>query len=81
LGLQEVLTAHVRVEIYAIAVARTFGLASEAEHERTFGGVLYLFLRGLSSEDPHSGQWHHRPRWEELVEASSRLDGGLGRHE
>lgn len=67
-----------QAEIYAIAVARTLGLSTEAEHEARFGGVLYVFLRGLSAQDPRCGQWHQRPTWKELIEASARLDGGRG---
>jgi hypothetical protein len=46
---------HVRAEyalqadIYSLALAKMLGIASEADHEARFGGLVYLFLRGAAA--------------------------------
>jgi exodeoxyribonuclease V beta subunit len=34
-------------QLYALALVRMLGIASEADYEARFGGTLYLFVRGL----------------------------------
>lgn len=31
------------------------------DYDRHFGGYLYVFVRGLQSENPDNGKYHHRP--------------------
>lgn len=50
-----------QVRIYTLAALRFLGLADEATYEARFGGVLYVFLRGL----PGAGVWTCRPSWAE----------------
>jgi exodeoxyribonuclease V beta subunit len=64
-------TAHVhehyevQVRLYALACARLFGLRTEAAHEARFGGLLYVFLRGLDGAG--AGLATLRPSFADLV--------------
>ena len=51
-----------QVRIYTLAALRFLGLTTEAAYETRFGGVLYVFLRGL----PEAGVWSYRPSWTEV---------------
>ena len=63
-----------QAEIYTIAVTRLLGIASEAEYDARFGSSLYVFIRGLVQDHSDIAQWIYRPSWNELIEASARLD-------
>jgi exodeoxyribonuclease V beta subunit len=52
-------------KLYALAIAKLLGIASEADHEARFGGILYCFLRGFGPEG--QGLWAERPSWRELM--------------
>src|SRR5205814_8462107 len=52
-------------KLYALAIAKLLGIASEADYEARFGGILYCFLRGFSPEG--QGLWAERPSWRELM--------------
>ncbi len=62
------LAAHVKhhyelqVRIYTLAALRFLGVDTEADYEARFGGVAYVYLRGL----PEAGFWHARPAWAEV---------------
>lgn len=71
-----------QAEIYSIAAARFVGATTEDAYETSFGGLLYVFLRGLPEghelDDPGTerspvGQWFFRPTWRELLSASAQL--------
>ena len=57
-GTQAVVEAHVaknyalQEQLYALALVRMLGIASEADYEARFGGTLYLFVRGLPARAP-----------------------------
>jgi exodeoxyribonuclease V beta subunit len=58
-------------KIYALALSKMLGVTTAAEHEARFGGVLFLFLRGLraplgSSEGAAPGVVFDRPGFDEL---------------
>jgi exodeoxyribonuclease V beta subunit len=48
-----------QVQIYASTACRFLGIQNEAHYESAFGGVVYVFLRGL----PEGGIWTCRPTW------------------
>ena len=52
-----------QVKVYTVAALRALTIAEEAEYERRFGGVVYVFLRGL----PEGGVWTARPSWAEVL--------------
>jgi len=51
-----------QVQIYASTACRFLGITDEAHYGDAFGGVVYVFLRGL----PEGGLWTCRPSWAEL---------------
>ena len=63
-ALDEVVQAHylLQVKIYSVTACRFLGIQDAGHYERAFGGVVYVFLRGL----PEGGVWTCRPSWDEL---------------
>ncbi len=51
-----------QVQIYTLAALRLLRICSEEDYKNRFGGVLYVFLRGL----PDGGVWSLRPSWTEI---------------
>jgi len=51
-----------QVKIYSVTACRFLGIQDAGHYERAFGGVVYVFLRGL----PEGGVWTCRPSWDEL---------------
>ncbi|HYL59645.1 MAG TPA: UvrD-helicase domain-containing protein, partial [Candidatus Acidoferrales bacterium] len=63
-----------QMQIYAIGTVRLLGIRSEPEYEARFGGLLYVFLRGVSAAgDSRSGIFFARPAWSEIVNYESAL--------
>ena len=49
-------------------------IRSEAEYRRRFGGLLYVFLRGVGADaDPSRGIYFQRPEWRDI----RRYEAGL----
>ncbi|MEH6414628.1 exodeoxyribonuclease V subunit beta [Pseudomonas sp. CGJS7] len=65
--------------IYTIALHRwlRFRLGEGYDYARDFGGVRYLFCRGLNREDPRAGVHADKPA-RELVDAVDALFAGQG---
>jgi exodeoxyribonuclease V beta subunit len=63
--------------IYTIALHRwlRFRLGEAYDYERNFGGVRYLFCRGLNPQDPAAGVHADKPA-RELVDAIDALFAG-----
>ncbi len=69
--MQVSLNYELQIQIYTLAVVRMLGIANQAEYERRFGGIVYLFLRGLteSPTKPRSdgdGLYVHRPTFNDV---------------
>ncbi len=63
-----------QARIYSVGVVRLLRIRSEAEYRRRFGGLVYLFLRGVAADaDPSSGIYFHRPDWNEIRGHESAL--------
>jgi exodeoxyribonuclease V beta subunit len=69
----ETLDAHVdenygiQKTVYAVALARWLGARDADAWERRFGGVFYVFLRGVGAgEGRTDGIWSTRPAWAEI---------------
>ena len=81
-------TAHVerhyslQAGIYALGVVRLLGIRTERDYDSRFGGLLYVFLRGVQpAGDGKSGFYFARPSWKEIVNyeselMTSRIDSG-----
>jgi len=65
--------------IYTIALHRwlRFRLGEAYDYARDFGGVRYLFCRGLDPQDPAAGLYAHQPA-RALVDAVDALFAGRG---
>lgn len=59
-----------QIEIYTWAMLRWLGISDEADYEQRFGGVLYLFLRGMTRGE---GIYRYRPRWQDVQQYHSNL--------
>ncbi|HSY39676.1 MAG TPA: 3'-5' exonuclease, partial [Polyangia bacterium] len=65
-------------QLYALALVRMLGIASEADYQARFGGTLYLFVRGL----PGAGAVRsRRPTFAELSAWSVEIAERLGAEE
>lgn len=63
-----------QAQIYSIGVMRLLGIRDEREYRARFGGLLYLFIRGIGGGGSGDrGVYFHRPRWAELVAAEREL--------
>jgi len=64
--------------LYTLAVHRYLGQRLPGyEYDRHFGGVYYLFLRGMGPErGPAAGVWYDRPSREALAELDRLAAGG-----
>ena len=51
-----------QAQVYLLAGLACLGIRDEAAYEARFGGILYVFLRGL----PTQGTWSLRPTWAEV---------------
>ena len=51
-----------QAQVYLQAALAFLGIRDEAAYEARFGGILYVFLRGL----PGKGTWSLRPTWAEV---------------
>jgi exodeoxyribonuclease V beta subunit len=76
----EVVGRHVQInyslqaKIYTLGVVRLLGIRNEAEYEKRFGGLLYIFLRGIAPDGGGTRGIHfHRPRWDEVVRYEREL--------
>ncbi len=58
-----------QAELYTLGLCRLLRIADEAAYEARFGGLLYVFLRGVDEEG--GGVYAARPTWAE-VQASER---------
>ncbi|MEE2756410.1 MAG: UvrD-helicase domain-containing protein [Myxococcota bacterium] len=64
----------IQARLYTIGMVRVLGIKTLEDYERRFGGYLYLFLRGASSEDARSSAvYFERPSWADVVAWESSL--------
>lgn len=74
-----VIEAHVKrhydlqARIYSVGVIRLLRIRNEEEYERRFGGLLYVFLRGMKAEGGGAGVYFHRPPWAEITRQETGL--------
>jgi exodeoxyribonuclease V beta subunit len=70
----DVVGAHVaehydmQAKIYSVGIVRLLRIRTQREYDERFGGLLYLFLRGMKAGGPGAdGVYFHRPDWNEIV--------------
>jgi exodeoxyribonuclease V beta subunit len=60
--------------IYSVGIIRLLRIRSEVDYRRRFGGLLYVFLRGVGAEtDRRHGIYFQRPDWSEIRRHESDL--------
>jgi exodeoxyribonuclease V beta subunit len=65
-----------QVKLYSLAMVKALAIRSESEYERSFGGLFYIFLRGLQEDDATSpGLYWKRPTWSQVVEYEKEIRG------
>jgi len=71
---QETVQEHVathydlQVKLYVLALMKALRVHSESEYENRFGGLVYVFLRGLrTSDDVSPGIYFRRPSWFQVL--------------
>jgi exodeoxyribonuclease V beta subunit len=62
----------IQAQIYSIGVLRLLQIRGADEYRRRFGGLLYIFLRGIGSGG-RRGVYFHRPAWQEICAYESAL--------
>lgn len=63
-----------QAQIYTVGVLRLLAIRNESDYERRFGGLLYLFIRGITpGGDGDSGVYFHRPAWSDVVRYEAEL--------
>lgn len=63
-----------QVKLYSLALFRLLGTTTPEETAARFGGVLYVFMRGLGAGG--EGQWFLRPTHEDLLAWAGELERG-----
>jgi len=54
--------------IYSIAVIKWLKQSlADYSYEKNFGGIYYIYLRGMNAEDPNKGIFFYRPKTEEEI--------------
>jgi exodeoxyribonuclease V beta subunit len=57
-----------QAKIYTLGVVRLLGIRDQGGYEARFGGLLYIFLRGIAPDGGGTrGIYFHRPHWAEVV--------------
>ena len=59
-----------QLQIYTLATSYWFKLDTNEKFENRFGGVLYIFLRGMPQKE---GVFFFRPGWNDLLHYEKRL--------
>ena len=54
-----------QAQLYTLGLVRLLDVRDEAAYERLFGGLLYVFLRGMGV--PGEGVYFERPSWSDVV--------------
>ncbi len=57
-----------QARIYSVGIIRLLRIRNREEYQRRFGGLLYLFIRGIRRDLASAqGVYFHRPEWEEIA--------------
>ncbi|ACY17368.1 UvrD-helicase domain-containing protein [Haliangium ochraceum] len=72
-------TYRLQAQLYALALVKMLGIESESQHRRRFGGLLYCFVRGMSTfaddEGRLPGVYYARPRLDDIAAFERALAG------
>lgn len=65
-----------QAQVYLLAVLRLLDIGSPEKYESLFGGILYIFIRGIGScagDSATRGVWFSRPSWGEVIGSEQEL--------
>jgi exodeoxyribonuclease V beta subunit len=65
----------VQARLYTTAALRFASIATASDYAARFGGVLFCFLRGKNSGDPHQGIHYLKPTWEQILSWETEMLG------
>jgi exodeoxyribonuclease V beta subunit len=58
----------IQIQLYVISIIKMLRVHSESQYEALFGGLVYVFLRGLlRSSNQSNGVHFRRPSWSEVL--------------
>jgi exodeoxyribonuclease V beta subunit len=58
----------IQIQLYVMSIVKALGVHSESEYKARFGGLVYVFLRGLvQSSDQKQGVYFRRPSWSQVL--------------
>src|SRR5215472_2330083 len=58
-----------QARIYTVGIVRLLRIRERSEYEERFGGLVYVFLRGVTPDgDGRAGAYFHRPSWDEIIQ-------------
>jgi exodeoxyribonuclease V beta subunit len=64
----------IQAQIYTIGIVRLLRIREQREYEERFGGLVYVFLRGVEPKgDGRAGIYFHRPSWDEILGYEQKL--------
>ena len=65
----------IQARLYALALVKALRARSEAEYQGRFGGMIYVFVRGLRGRGAEAGMgiYFARPSWAEVLEYEQDL--------
>ncbi len=70
----------VQARIYTAGVLRLLRIRDESDYETRFGGLLYVFIRGVSAQGGGTRAVHfHRPSWTEVLRSERELGSSIAR--
>ncbi len=67
---------NLQAQVYSLAIVRLLGIGTEEEYSAQFGGIIYVFIRGLragSGKSNSAGIWFSRPPWSEIAAWENNL--------
>ena len=59
-----------QAKLYAMALVKALSIHTESDYEQSFGGLFYIFLRGLRPAGrgaPGTGVYFDRPTWAQIL--------------
>ncbi len=67
-----------QAKIYSVGIVRLLAIRDEQQYNERFGGLLYLFIRGLKRDGAgDAGVYFHRPDWAEICRSERELIGAV----
>jgi exodeoxyribonuclease V beta subunit len=67
-----------QARIYSVGIVRLLGIRDKVDYDRRFGGMLYLFIRGMRRDGAgDQGVYFRRPSWAEICAYERDLIGAV----